>query len=113
VNNHWDWLVVVAGLLVRIGVPVLLLVGMVWFMRCLDARWQAAAGRHPAAERMVGPPCWEVRGCSAARRVTCPAFLNPETPCWQMFRDHDGNLRASCLVCELFQRGVRSQDLRV
>ncbi len=100
-NDLWIWLSVTIGLLVRIGVPALALVGMVWVMRRLDAHWQAEAQR-PAPLPPADPPCWEARACAPDRRVQCAAYLNPETPCWQQFRDRAGNLRAGCLACEFF-----------
>ncbi len=100
-NEPGLWLTVTAGLLVRLGLPAALLVGMVWVMRRLDARWQAQAQR-PAAPPPANPPCWDAQNCAPARRVQCAAYLNPDTPCWQQFRDRDGNLRAGCLVCEFF-----------
>ena len=101
-NDPWIWLTVTTGLLVRIGVPALLLVVTVWVLRRLDVRWQAEAKRPAPRPTPPEPPCWEARACAPDRRVQCAAYLNPETPCWQQFRDRDGNLRTSCLVCDFF-----------
>ena len=100
-NDPWTWLTIATGLLVRIGLPILALVGMVWVMRRLDARWQAQAPR-AVAPPPAEPPCWDVHGCASEKRAVCAAYLHPENPCWQQFRDHDGNLRPGCLACELF-----------
>jgi hypothetical protein len=93
------------GFLLRYVLPLAGTVVVVWLLRWLDARWQAEAGRLPvsAPPVLAGPTCWQVQGCPPERRVTCPAFLNPTTPCWQLFRDRDGNLRAGCLACEFFR----------
>jgi hypothetical protein len=29
-------------------------------------------------------PCWVVLNCSKYVRVKCPAYLNKETPCWEI-----------------------------
>ncbi|MEP7356793.1 MAG: hypothetical protein ABI847_06100 [Anaerolineales bacterium] len=100
------------GLFVRIGVPGLLLAGLVWLMRRLDARWQAEAMRQPAARPVAGPACWEAHNCASERRAACPAFANPQTPCWQQFRDRDGNLRSGCLACEFFASVPIAKPLR-
>jgi hypothetical protein len=112
VNDAWVWVSVVVGFIVRLGLPALVLAGMVWVMRRLDARWQAEANRLPAARPAMDPPCWEVRGCGPERRATCPVYGHAETPCWQQFRDHNGNLRAGCLTCELFAAVPASQPAR-
>jgi hypothetical protein len=98
-------LVALAGLLIRYGLPILFMGVTVWLLRRLDARWQAEARGTPVAAPpvMAGPACWQVNGCAPDRRAECPAFLNAATPCWQVFRDHNGNLRAGCLVCEFFR----------
>lgn len=102
-NDSLAWLTVATGLLVRLGVPALLLVGMVWVLRRLDARWQAQANRqNPPAPVGMDPPCWEVRACPPAQRATCAVYGHTEAPCWQQKRDADGNLPARCLACELF-----------
>jgi hypothetical protein len=112
VNTLMGWVSVGLGLLLRLGVPVLLLVGMVWLMRRLDARWQAEAGQPSAAIRPPALKCWEVHQCSLERRATCVVPHHPEVPCWQQFRDRDGNLRAGCLTCELFASLPAGQPAR-
>lgn len=94
-----------AGLLIRYGLPILFMGLTVWLLRQLDARWQAEARQVPVAAPpvMEGPACWQVHQCAPERRAECPAFLNAATPCWQVFRDHNGNLRAGCLVCDFFR----------
>lgn len=103
-----DWmttLYTLAGFALRFGLPVLFTVLAVWLLRRVDARWQAEARQLPVAAPpvMLGPACWQVHDCPPDRRAECPAFLNAATPCWQLFRDRDGNLRAGCLVCDFFR----------
>jgi len=103
-----DWLAVltvVAGLLLRYGLPLLLTVFVIRLLRQLDTQWQAESRHLPVAAPpvMAGPACWQVNNCDPERRAECPAFLNAATPCWQVFRDHNGNLRVGCLVCDFFR----------
>ena len=111
-NAPTAWLSVGLGLLLRLGVPALLLVAMVWLMRRLDARWQSEAGQPRAAIRPPARQCWEVHQCSPERRATCVVPQHPQVPCWQQFRDRDGNLLAGCLACELFASLPAAQPAR-
>jgi hypothetical protein len=99
-------LLVVGGFVLRYGLPLLFLGLIVWVLRRLDARWQAEARRLalPAPALPAGPACWQVNGCAPQRRAACPGYLNSPSPCWQTFRDRDGNLRAGCLACEFFSQ---------
>jgi hypothetical protein len=97
-------LTVLIGLLVRFGLPLAVLAFVVALLRRLDTRWQAEGLRQAAQPALVdGRHCWEVHGCAEAPRAKCPAFQNAGIPCWQHFRDRDGNLRPGCLVCDFFR----------
>jgi hypothetical protein len=97
-------LTVLAGLLVRFGLPLAVLALVVILLRRLDSRWQAEGLRRAAQPALVdGQHCWEAHGCAAEPRAQCPAYQHPDVPCWQHFRDRDGNLRPGCLVCDFFR----------
>ena len=95
------------GLLIRIGIPILLTVVIVAFLKWLDKRWQVEAQAEaakrdarlalPMAER---PHCWELHNCPPALRDNCPAFANPETPCWELFRSN-GRIKQACRSCKV------------
>lgn len=36
-------------------------------------------------KKMSGWPCWKVMNCGI-QRVHCPAYHQPETPCWEIAR---------------------------
>lgn len=95
---------VVLIILLRFGLPILLTILLVYFLRRMDARWQKQAEEELAhAPKMIpATPCWEVQGCSAKQKQSCPAFINPEIPCWQQFRSADGQLDEDCLECGVF-----------
>jgi hypothetical protein len=103
-NDPMAVLTIVAGLLVRFGLPLIVMLLTIQVLRRLDAYWQAQGQlQAPMPLVMAGPRCWEVRGCSEQNRARCPAYLHPDAPCWQNFRDRDGNLRPGCLVCDFFR----------
>jgi hypothetical protein len=93
------------GLFLRVGLPLGVTSVAVALLWRLDAGWQAEAAQ--ATGRLAAPvsglPCWEQLGCSIEQRRTCPAFLQPDQPCWQHFRGPEGNLRTSCLACPVFR----------
>lgn len=100
------------GLLLRIGLPVAGTLLMAALLRRLDLRWQAEVEQQNAALAYAPDTrCWDIHPCPDEQRLACPAFIHPETPCWQHFRAPNGDLRSSCLACELFRNvGVRQPE---
>ena len=96
------------GLLIRVGIPVLITILLVRFLRRLDDRWQAEAEAkgaqavEAAQARNIG--CWEIKECAPEQKATCQAFAHPEAPCWQIFRGGDGHLQERCVGCEVFRK---------
>ncbi len=90
---------VLAGIAVRIAVPILVTALAVHFLRKLDARWQSEGRNVPT--RMEKPACWETMGCLPERRKDCPGYLSA-LPCWQARRSANGYLREECLACKIF-----------
>ena len=107
---EWANSVVVVGfgLLLRLGIPLLITILLIRWLRRLDERWQteAKAQRSKVAStvqaRNIG--CWEIKGCTGEQRDSCQAYKHPETPCWQVFRASDGRLQERCLGCEVFRK---------
>jgi len=99
-------LTVLAGLLLRLGLPLGVTALIVWLLRKLDARWQAEARQQagPALATAPAVPCWIARHCPEALRARCPAYARPDVPCWQVFRDAQGRLKPICLGCEVFRQ---------
>ena len=96
-------LAVLAGITLRLGLPILVMVVAVYFLRRVDNRWQEEARQRMANTVMQAPqtPCWEVHNCQ--NKEKCMAFANPGTPCWQQFRSEEGLLKGSCLECSVFR----------
>lgn len=86
------------GLLVRLALPIAITVGLIYFLRRLDLRWQAEAQLEPVTVQK--PECWKIRGCSLEQRKDCMAFSAP-LPCWQVFRLPNGYLREECISCKV------------
>jgi hypothetical protein len=92
-------LYIVAGLLLRLAVPILGTILLVFFLRKLDERWQAEAELYPqAAEK---PECWKIKGCTPQQTGNCKAYQS-KLPCWQVYRLPNGYLKEECLSCRVF-----------
>ena len=100
-------LTVVIGVMVRFAIPIAITIVAIWFFRRLDARWQTEARARVQAQMALAvagrTPCWEQRQCSAEKLASCPVYAQKNVPCWQVFRDKDGNLKPACLDCGVFQ----------
>ncbi len=114
-----DWLlqaaIILGMFILRLGVPLLITLGVGTLLRRLDAKWQAEAlAQREAAQtqedvvvelELIGvkeQPCWILRDCPEAVRLRCPAFQQPRLPCWLARRRAEGRLPVECYQCELF-----------
>jgi hypothetical protein len=87
---------VLLGLALRLAVPILLTVLVVFALGRLDRHWQAEAETVPL--KVEKPKCWKTQGCAPAQRKACAGFMSP-LPCWQVFRLPSGYLDEKCLGC--------------
>ena len=99
---------VVIGLFLRLGLPILLTVLAILWLKKLDQQWQDESKK--ISLQSIGlpgvvsnPGCWKTKGCAETSFTKCAAYLHPETPCWQLFRDHNGRLRDGCIDCQIFR----------
>jgi hypothetical protein len=113
-----DWLLgvpVILGMFVlRLGVPLMITLGVGYLWRRLDAKWQAEAEAQQKADRApqkavqsgvldkLTQSCWSIKGCDEAVRANCAAFKQPDTPCWLARRRSEGGLPTECYSCEQF-----------
>ena len=95
-------LTIAFGFLLRLGIPIGITILIGWFLRRLDARWQAEAEAELAQlkTRTTPVPCWEVFDCPPRLRDRCPAYLQPDLPCWECHRSN-GQLQSACLTCKV------------
>jgi hypothetical protein len=92
-------LAVLAGIAARLIIPLVVTGVAVYFLRLLDARWQSEGRAVPA--KIEKPACWEIMGCTAESRKTCPGYASA-LPCWQARRTENGYMRQECLACKVF-----------
>ncbi len=100
-NDFYTAIAFLAGIAVRLAIPVLITVVLVQCLRILDAHWQLEAQSVPTV--VEKPACWEVKNCPPDRRKDCPGYVSP-LPCWQAQRTANGYLREECLGCRVFVR---------
>lgn len=94
-------LAVLAGLFLRLAIPVAITVLAVYILHKLDKRWQEEAASVAPAAVVKKIPCWDVKNCSAEQRANCSGYTSPK-PCWQTRRLPNGYLRKECLGCLVF-----------
>lgn len=91
-------LAILAGMLMRLAIPVAITAVLIILLRKLDARWQVEA-QFPVS---IGKPeCWKIKGCPPDQVKNCIGASSP-LPCWQAFRLPNGYLREECLSCKVF-----------
>ena len=94
-----SFLYIIAGLLLRLAIPILGTVVLVFFLRKLDKRWQAEAELQP--NMMEKLECWKMQGHTSQQFENREAY-KPELPCWQVYRLPNGYLHEECLSCQVF-----------
>ena len=94
-----SFLALLTGLLVRLAIPIAGTAILIYFLRKLDAHWQAEAQLPPVPAQKA--ECWKVKGCSPAQKKNCVAASSP-LPCWQVFRRPNGYLQEECISCPVF-----------
>ena len=92
-------LAILTGFLVRLAIPIAGTGILIYFLRKLDAHWQAEAQLPPTPGQKV--ECWKVKGCPSEQREACVAFSSL-LPCWQVYRKPNGYLQEECISCEVF-----------
>lgn len=93
---------IVLGLLIRIGIPLIITLILIWVVRSLDQRWRDDGAGVVVRAKNTG--CWNIKGCAEKDRAKCSAHANQDIPCWQHFRRDDGTLRSGCIGCDVFRQ---------
>jgi hypothetical protein len=93
-------LILILGLVVRLGLPLLVTVLIVIGLRRLDMRWQKEAEMERNLLIRDEEPCWKEQGLSM-EEIKARAAESGK-PCWQIHRLSNGYLREACLDCEVF-----------
>ena len=113
----WQAAIILGMFVLRLGIPLLITLAVGYWLRRLDAKWQAEALAQQVAQeiqsdaeqqpdfeiyKVIDQPCWELKGCSAAVCEQCPAFQQPDMPCWLVRYRAEGRLPANCYRCKMF-----------
>lgn len=88
------------GLMIRLGLPLLVTVLIVYGLRKLDIRWQKEAELERSLLIRDEGPCWKEQGLSIDEIKARAAESGK--PCWQIHRLSNGYLREACLDCDVF-----------
>lgn len=117
-----DWLlqtVIIFGMFVlRLAVPLAIVLLVGYWLRRLDARWQAEAqaqrearlARQATAQpeiellKVIKEPCWVIKACPETVYRQCPAYHNPDIPCWMARFRVEEIIPAKCYRCTLFSQ---------
>lgn len=92
-------LAIITGLLVRLAIPIVGTIVLIYFLRKLDAHWQTEAELTPVSIEKI--ECWKIKGCSPEQRKNCTGSAS-NLPCWQIYRQPNGYLQEKCISCEVF-----------
>lgn len=92
--------VFLAGIFIRLLIPIGITVLIVYLLHRLDMRWQAEA-LEQSARGIEKIECWKIKDCAPEQYADCPAYASNQ-PCWQVHRLHNGYLREECLSCIVF-----------
>jgi hypothetical protein len=96
-------LYIVAGILLRIAIPLGITVGASVVLRRLDKKWRKEADQQyqnlPSLINIwLENPCWELNECEETRRETCDAYQQADVPCWEVFQTN-GHFNRKCKSC--------------
>ena len=118
-----DGLVILAVFFLRIGVPVIVTLGIgIWLEKKLRPQETQVPQRQvrrgtiipfPRLSRGASPSavpvvhCWDVKQCDSAMCEQCAAYKRPDLPCWLALQATGGKVRAECADCELYTKPQR------
>ena len=98
--------VVLAGILIRIVLPLFLMVGLVFLLRSLDTRWQREAlYQQKLAAEDSSEHALDLKDC-AIEGLANKFSVKSSEPCWQTFRKSSGYLHEECLQCKVFRAAL-------
>lgn len=92
------------GIIVRFALPIGGTILMILVLRRWDQRWQQEAQEAGMRVTAHNIGCWEINQCTEESKAECKAYAQPDSPCWQVFRDGSGRLQERCLGCEVFRK---------
>lgn len=94
--------------MVKLGLPVAVLFALgyslyrrhpkagLWQVEWVSPYWGGADSRRSRRA------CWQVRSCPPEVRERCPAYRQPEVPCWRAVKvASGGHIQSRCFECSL------------
>jgi hypothetical protein len=104
---------VIAGFILRIGVPIGITFLLGSFLRKLDSRWREEAKQEAIEMQMIiqrktllnlwlEQPCHEIKNCSPQERENCRAISQLDQTCWEIHQIN-GSMASRCQQCEYRQ----------
>jgi hypothetical protein len=106
-DTSQGFLLTVGWVFLRFGVPVLITSLIILFLSQIDSNWksEALSKRKEEIKKSVIPmmKCWVFNDCPPEKRTSCLAYNEKYLPCWQVFRENNGNLKDGCLDCPVFR----------
>lgn len=112
-------LVIFGLFMLRIGIPLLVLLGLGYIYERMAAKREMEARKQPppvsdmrfysgrtnqkagySAQRI---PCWELRQCTPEQMAQCSVPKRPEVPCWLTRQLVEGTLPELCLDCDIYR----------
>jgi hypothetical protein len=93
------FLFMLAGVFLRLALPIAGTAVLIHFLRKLDARWQSEVETQSLPVQK--PECWKIKGCTPKQQEQCMARTSASA-CWQVFRLPNGYLREGCISCKVF-----------
>jgi hypothetical protein len=110
--------VIVGMFILRLGVPLAITLAAGYWLRRMDAKWEAEALARQAEDtlaqqegdvesmiemlKVIEQPCWILNECPKSAFIQCPAYQYSDIPCWLARRRVEGRLPQMCYRCELF-----------
>jgi H+/gluconate symporter-like permease len=101
---------IIAGFILRIGIPIALTFLLGSFLRRLDTRWREEAEQQVMERKLssqkesllnlwLDQPCYTIKNCTSEEKETCQAYAQSEKPCWDVYKAN-GNLTQRCQECQ-------------
>ncbi len=120
--NPSEFPIMLSLIIVRLGIPIAVMLAVIWALRRLDWQWQRTSrplvsGACDAAPEASQPnfasrlgPCWEFKACPEEKRTKCPVFQTRADRCWLMYLQRDGRVTGNCRTCGLFAATTITAD---
>lgn len=106
-----DTLVILGMFALRLGIPIILTIGVCYVLNRVSASRAAAIASRREAQMQAAEQegkvvrqlhCWEIKRCDPAKRPSCPAYQRPNLPCWLALQLAGQPLREECLRCGMY-----------